>query len=87
MMKVGCNKIIDKKTGKQRKFSYADIDYETNKWVDASKFLPADFDLVYIKTPKRIKTIPAWSVGSNWDGLNIKIDEKITHWKKRAQYF
>jgi hypothetical protein len=85
-MKVGLDDIYDKKTGKKRKLNYADVKYDADKWVDATKFLPADFDLVFIKSPSHIETISGWSIGRNWDGLHIKPEEKVLFWKKNDIY-
>jgi hypothetical protein len=81
-MKVGLDEVYDEKTGKKRKFTYSDVEYDADKWVDASKFLPADFDLVFIKSLSRKEAISGWSIGKKWDGLHIKPEEKILFWKK-----
>ena len=82
MLKVGTDLIFDKKKGKERKISYADIPYDEDGWVDSSKFLPADFDLVYLKSPNHIKTVSGWWSGKIWDGLNIAPDDEVLYWKR-----
>lgn len=73
--------VFDKKLGKKRKFSYRDVIYDADMWVDAKKFLPADYDLMWLKTKE--KTYPGWSVGTLWDGLNIQPEIEVIYWKKR----
>lgn len=80
MMKVGRDYI---KVGqRERKFSYLDIKLDINGWADAKKYMPADYDLMFIKV--RNKNISCgWSVGNKWDGLNLKKDDEIMYWKKK----
>lgn len=82
VMKVGVDLIFDAKKGKKRKFSYFDIHYDADKWVDVSKFLPADFDLVNLKILNRQKEVPAWANGDKWDGANFRHGYKVLHWKR-----
>lgn len=82
VMKVGVDRIFDAKKCKERKFSYFDIKYDPDKWADASKFLPADFDLVNLKILNRKKYVPAWSNGDKWDGANFRQGYKVLYWKR-----
>lgn len=82
MLKVGVDIIKDKKKGKQRKFSYTDVEYDCDDWADAAKYLPADYDLVHLKTEK--KTISGWRSGNVWAGLRLKGDEKFLYWKRQS---
>ena len=79
MMKVDRDFIRDKKTGKSRRFSYKDVKYDYDEWADASEYLPADFDLLYMKTKSKIYN--GWISGTKWDGLKIPQDEKVLFWK------
>lgn len=82
MIKVGCSVVFDEKKGKERKVAYSDIYYDFDKWADIDKFLPADFDLVYLKCHNYTEMLSGWCNGNSWDGLNVKKKHKITHWKK-----
>lgn len=62
-----------------REFAYGDVEFDSNKWADSSKFLPKDFDLCYCKMKE--KTLPGWFTGTSWDGLNIKPESKVLSWK------
>ena len=79
---------IDEKTGKRRKspvfYSYQDVEYDIDGWADASRFLPEDFDLVYMRL-KRDKSIPGWFNGSSWTGLRLKSDDKVVFWKRKLE--
>lgn len=79
MLKVGRDKIFDNNKGKERKLNYKDIPYDPEGWVDADKYLPADFDLMLLKTDKN--TLKGWSTGIKWDGLRIA-EQKILYWKR-----
>ncbi len=81
MLKVGKDRIVDSKTGKERLFSYRDIEYDFDSWADASKYLPADCDLMHLKT--ETNTMSGWSCGELWDGLRLKPDCKVLYWKKQ----
>jgi len=66
---------------KKRKLSYRDVKFDPDGWSDAKLFLPADFDLVFIKTKE--KTYSGWSTGSKWDGLKHKLDSEVLYWKRQ----
>lgn len=50
-------------------------------WVDADRFLPADYDLVLIKGI--FKLIVAWHAGHKWDGLQYVPGTTVKYWKKK----
>jgi hypothetical protein len=80
MMKVGRDYI---KVGeKERKFAYRDIQFDPDGWADAKKFLPADYDLMFLKIKDK-KSSCGWSVGTKWDGLKLNQDDEILYWKKK----
>lgn len=83
LRKVGRDVVKYEKNGepKKRKFSYRDVVYDEDKWVDAKKFLPADFDLMFLKT--KDKTYPGWSSGVKWDGLNVPKNLEVLYWKRQ----
>jgi len=86
MFKVGKDVIYDHKKRKKRNFLYDDVIYDNDQWADAKKYLPADYDLLYLKIENHPRILPGWSVGKKWDGLDIKQDYKITHWKYQIGY-
>ena len=65
-------------------YSYKDVHYDLEGWAEASKYLPEDYDLVYLKTENK-KVIPGWSIGKSWDGLRLKPEHKISHWKRKPE--
>ncbi len=83
-MKVGYDVIFDKKKQKQRKVNYLDVHYDEDKWVDATKFLPEDFDLLYLKLSNIKKVLPGWSNGKQFEGANIPKDSKVLYWKRNT---
>lgn len=81
MLKVGRDVVVDKKSGKERKAQYRDVQFDPGGWTDATKFLPCDFDLVNVKT-KGKKTTAAWSNGNKWDGLRVEDQDEILYWSR-----
>lgn len=51
-------------------------------WVDTEKFLPADYDLVYMKIEGQ-ESVMGWIRGNAWDGLKLKPTHKIRYWKRK----
>lgn len=78
-IKVGRERI---RGPKPRFFAYRDIPYLLDGWVDASKYLPADFDLVYLELKDKPDTC-GWSTGNSWDGATVKPTDKIIRWKRK----
>lgn len=79
---------VDKKTGKPKRvevlYTYKDVFYDIDGWADVSKFLPDDYDLVYMKIDGK-KTIPGWICGSSWQGLRLKAEDKVLYWKRKPE--
>lgn len=73
--------VNNEKTGKPRKFSYKDVEFDENKWADAKKFFPADFELMFLKT--KSKTYIGWVNGLEWDGLNVPNNIEVLYWKRK----
>ncbi len=76
-----------KKVGKRdydypagRILSYKNVKTMPDGWVDATLYLPADYDLVQIRTEQGIKT--GWHDNYKWDGEMISGDKKILAWRK-----
>lgn len=70
-----------KKVGLDNNFFYTDVEYDADGWVDAKRFMPADFDLCLLKIEDK-SSIPGWASGFNWDGLRVKKKDKVLYWKK-----
>lgn len=73
-------KIKQKIEGKLTYWTYRNIKYDNEGWADGSIYLPDQFDLCILKTEKE-KVIKGWHTGQIWDGLNVKILDKIKFWK------
>jgi hypothetical protein len=52
-------------------------------WVDAKKFRPVCYDLVYLKYVN--KTITGWWTGSTWQGLRVRSSEFPLFWSKKYE--
>ena len=65
------------------KYTYKDVKYDIDGWVDAKKYLPADYDLCLMKTKSR--TLYGWYSGLSWDGMKIKDSDQILFWKRKQQ--
>lgn len=77
MIKVGYPIEKDSK----KKYTYRDCEYDADMWSDAKKFIPADFDLCFLKT-KEGKTKMGWASAYNWDGLHVNDKDEVVAWKK-----
>lgn len=80
---------VDKKTGRTKKmpvfYSYIkDVIYDIDGWADAKRFLPEDFDLVYLRL-KRNRTIPGWINGLSWHGSRLKTNDEVLFWKRKEE--
>jgi hypothetical protein len=73
-------------TGYQKKtpvfYTYKDVEYDIDGWADCKRFLPDDYDLVFLRL-FREKTIPGWISGSSWYGLRLKKEDSVTYWKRK----
>ena len=73
------------KDGKSRKtavpYSYRDVEYDDYGWADSKKYLPEDFDLVYMKLARE-RIITGWINGTHWCGVRLKQDDKVLFWKR-----
>jgi hypothetical protein len=70
--------------GKRRKFTYKDVLYDSKDWADASKFLPADYDMMIIRVKDK-PTITGWCMGSKWEGFRLKDGDEVTQWKRKPE--
>jgi len=59
--------------------SYKSVHYDKFGWAAASSFLPRDYDMCSIKTPRG--NISGWHTGNTWDGLNLRKTDQIIAWK------
>lgn len=82
IQKVGKDTIVVPNKAKPRKMTYKDVHFDFDGWADSSRFLPGDFDLVYLKIEGK-KTISGWSTGTAWDGLKLEKDSNILFWKRK----
>jgi len=63
----------------QNDLSYSSLKSDVDGWVDASIFRPFPYDMVTLKTED--KTMSGWWTGNSWDGLKMKVEDKILYWK------
>ena len=62
-------------------YTYADIKFDKSGWSDADEYMPGDYDLVHMRVAGKPNII-GWATGRNWDGLRLKLDDKVTAWKR-----
>jgi len=62
------------------KLTYAKVPNDGNGWVEAHKYLPANYDLVLMKIGDTYK--PGWYQGNSWEGYKYEPGEEVTHWKR-----
>jgi hypothetical protein len=80
-LKVG--KPFPSETNPKRTLSYRMVPTDPDGWVDAKKYLPADYDLVLCKGEG--KTVVAWHSCHHWDGLNYKPGSEVNYWKRKKE--
>jgi hypothetical protein len=69
---------------KNKVFTYPMCEYDENGFVDASKYIPVDFDLLLLECENdNLKfNIYGWHTGNGWDGFRYN-GEKVLRWKKK----
>lgn len=60
-------------------FTHKDLKKEYDGWVDAKKYLPISYDLVYTRC--ETKTVAGWWNGIHWEGLRLKDADRVLCWK------
>lgn len=65
-------------------YSYAHVEYDIDGWADVEKYLPNDFDLVFLRL-KRERTIPGWINGQFFEGRKLKPDDVVLFWKRKEE--
>lgn len=65
------------------KLKYADLPGGFPSWQDPTKHRPRAFDLVELKTTKKI--VSGWWTGNAWMGLRLNKGEKVISWKKSRE--
>lgn len=59
---------------------YKNIPKDAVGWIDCSRFLPINYDLVCVKLISGlIKN--CWWAEKKWDGLRLKPKDKVSHWR------
>ena len=65
------------------RIKYTDLPGGFPSWQDPSLTRPRAFDLVELKTPKKI--VAGWWTGNAWMGLRLRKGEKIISWKRSRE--
>lgn len=74
-----------KKVSRDKGHSYLSVPKDFDGWVDASKYVPADYDLCLLKIEgKSIR--PGWISGLNWNGLRVEDKDKVLFWKRKKEH-
>lgn len=71
---------------KGKLWQYGDCEKDYDGWVDATTWLPEDFDLLDLKTDIT-KTVKGWWTGHNWDGYRLPEKAKVHYWKRNEEAF
>ena len=71
MEKIGVNKTL----------KYSNIPTDQYGWIDASKYMPRDYDLCFLKI-KGDKKISGWANGFKWDGHRLSEEDEVIGWRK-----
>ncbi len=82
-LQIGQTKKIQIPGKKLQKYTYKDVEHDEGGWVDASKYLPLELELVVLKLEKKKKM--GWRSSTHWDGIYVKPDEKVLYWKRVSE--
>lgn len=80
-------KKVGKNYGTQKKeqiFTYKDVQYNEEGWVDAAKYLPGDCDMMYLDVLDK-EIIPGWIHGIQWQGLRLRKNDVVVNWKRKPE--
>ena len=83
MLKVGYDKVpaTNNSTREFKPLDYTGVEYDKDGLADASKYIPSDYDLVYLKTNfGNIKN--GWWAGNEFFCRKLLDGEKVLKWKK-----
>jgi hypothetical protein len=92
IIKVGaikeCIISTNPKTGRPQKkkvlYTYRDVFFDIDGWADCKRYLPEDYDLVYMRLARE-RTIPGWISGTAWMGIKLKDDDIVKFWKRKEE--
>lgn len=68
-----------------KNLSYKSVPKDFDGWVDASKFLPVNFDILFLKLKNKSKIYHGWFTGKDWDGLRLDSNDEILFWKRKPE--
>jgi len=81
MIKI--NQDYDPETGKKVTYKMIKKDaIDANGFVDVKRYIPADFDLMYLKF-KNHRPSFGWSNGKKWYGAEIGRCHEVLFWKRK----
>lgn len=68
-----------------RKFRYKDVKTDLDGWADATKYLPQDYDLLFLKVHRHGMThiISGWYQETKWFGVKLRKYDSVVQWKRK----
>jgi hypothetical protein len=89
MIKLGLTR---KDEDSKKKYCYLDTEKEMDfdGWVDSSKYMPVDYDLVYLRVINaegQEKTRIGWASGFGYEGAKLREGDKVLYWKRKGDDF
>ena len=54
--------------------------FNGHEWSDVDDYLPAEYDLILIKTAEG-KIMKGWISHKTWDGMRLEENEIVKYWK------
>ncbi len=78
-------KYMPKTANRETFVKYIDVPLDKDGYADASKYLPVEYDLMFLKIDgKSVRS--GWWNGNRWDGLNVNPDDNVLYWKRNMEY-
>lgn len=74
-----------REVGKRYYFTYFDVDYDKDGYVNPKEFLPLTCDMVTLKIISSYdgseREVNGWWTGFQWEGLHLRKEDKIIAWR------
>lgn len=71
-----------------KRWRYKNVVYDSERFADATKYLPKDYDICDLKVQQEAgKIFSGWHTGTGWDGRKLLKDYTVTHWRRREEIY
>lgn len=86
-IEIGISRRKNLSTGRSRAYKYTDLPCHALDWLDVTRYLPYQYDLVHLRLKDRAKLLSGWWDGNKWKGLHLRVNSVVTHWKRNMDSY